>query len=298
MIRSGQFLEDMKQKRFMTRCNNFRTKGHQIKGALISLVFLIICFYPYIALSAEKKVATIIAVPPEVALLTRFIGGPVVEVLSYLDWTEDGTLVVHTKTFPKDTILIALTPKEKKIPKGISQVKYLYEFLPQGREEFDKYFFDPASLFFMASRVLIALTELDPSMYDYFQRRLAEFQSRLDSVVNVGREILSGVSMLDLSGRMEFLLKASSARVKRPSQEWFDLWEKGEGSEELVKCMERAKSQNTLVVADAWSPKIIKDEVSNLSCGILLPAPKLDDMWTSYLHDLYLALWNRFKAVP
>ena len=100
----------MKQKRFVTRCNNFRTKGHQIKGALISLVFLIICFYPYIALSAEKKVATIIAVPPEVALLTRFIGGPLLGGLSYLVLTEGGALVVPTKTFPKNNILIAFTP--------------------------------------------------------------------------------------------------------------------------------------------------------------------------------------------
>jgi hypothetical protein len=169
--------------------------------------------------------------------------------------------------------------------------------LPYDRDVFDKYFFDPATISFMSSRILVLLTEIEPSMYDYFQRRLAEFQSRLDSVIGVGREIMNGLFILDLSGRMEFLLKASGAETLRPPVNCFDDWRRGEGIVELEKYIEYAKARGGLVVVDVWSPPLIRETLSNLSCAILLPTPKVDEMWTTYLHDIYLTLWNRFKAV-
>jgi len=266
--------------------------------ALASLFFIALVFpRPASALPEGKKVAIIVAMPPEVALLVGFIGGQMVDVRSRFDWASDGTLVVRSGSFPKNAVIIALTPKEMGIPKGGYKVKYLYEFLPCERDEFDKYFFDPASLSFMASRVLAILAEMDPSMYDYFQRRLAEFQSRLDSVVSVGREILQGVPILDLTGRAQLLLKASGATITRPGPELFEMWKRGDGEAELTQLIQGAKLRNCLVVADVWSPRTVREKTLNVSCGVLLPAPKVENMWISYLHDLYLTIWNRFKAL-
>lgn len=268
------------------------------KAISMFLIFVAsICLQPGLASSEEEAVVTVVAMPPEVALLVRFIGGQMVDVHSRFDWASDGTLVVRSGSFPKNAVIIALAPEERGIPKGAYRVRYLYEFLPYGRDEFDKYFFDPASLSFMASRVLAILAEMKPSMYDYFQRRLAEFQSRLDSVVSVGREILQDVPILDLTSHTQLLLKASGAKVTRPAPELFELWKRGDGEAELTKLIQEAKLQNCLIVADVWSPSMVREKTLNVSCGVLLPAPKVDIMWTAYLHDLYLTIWNRFKAL-
>lgn len=268
-----------------------------VKKTFLVLLLLVLVFYPSGAMAVEGKIATVVVTPPEVAVLVRFVGGPVVEVHSLFDWAEDGSLTRRLRSWPKDAYLIALMPGERGIPRGEKRVKYMYDFLPYDRDVFDKYFFDPATISFMSSRLLVLLTEIEPSMYDYFQRRLAEFQSRLDSVIGVGREIMNGLFILDLSGRMEFLLKASGAETLRPPVNCFDDWRKGEGIVELEKYIEYTKARGGLVVADVWSPPLIKETLSNLSCAILLPTPKVDEMWTTYLHDIYLTLWNRFKAV-
>jgi hypothetical protein len=85
----------------------------------------------------------------------------------------------------------------------------------------------------------------------------------------------------------------------RPPVNCFDDWRRGEGIVELEKYIEYAKARGGLVVADVWSPPLIRETLSNLSlsCAILLPTPKVDEMWTTYLHEIYLTLWNRFKAV-
>ena len=81
-------------------------------------------------------------------------------------------------------------------------LRLLFDKVQVTEDELRGAFFDPAMLPFVAQEIMKAVSKIDPESYAYYQRRLAEFQSRIDSAIGVGRHMLagSGAKLLDLTG--------------------------------------------------------------------------------------------------
>ena len=147
--------------------------------------------------------------------------------------------------------------------------------------------FDPPPSF-IGQRLLQLLSEWDPGNYSLFQRRLAEFQSRLDGNLAIGRELIAGLPILDLTFLTTPWLQAASGDLLRPPEDHFETWGRGEGIDLLESWLLRAQKEKRMAVADVWTPAIVKDRLANFTRSVVFPPPSLNLEWTLYLHDLYL----------
>ncbi len=222
---------------------------------------------------------------PWLAVVARFMGGTAVQVRALATWGDQGEVVALRQKIDPDTPTLRLVCANPK--KG---TKCLYSALPIPGEKIGSLFFDPASLPFIGQRLLQLLSEWDPGNYSLFQRRLAEFQSRLDGNLAIGRELIAGLPILDLTFLTTPWLQAASGDLLRPPEDHFEAWGRGEGMELLESWLLRAQKGKRMAVADVWTPAIVKDRLANFTGSVVFPPPSLDLEWTLYLHDLYLAL--------
>ena len=105
-------------------------------------------------------------------------------------------------------------------------LRLLFDKVQVTEDELRGAFFDPAMLPFVAQEIMKAVSKIDPESYAYYQRRLAEFQSRIDSAIGVGRHMLagSGAKLLDLTGAEGVWIRSSIPGVVRPPDEVWNGW--------------------------------------------------------------------------
>lgn len=240
---------------------------------------------------------------PWLALIARFIGGVYVEVHSIKEWNEAGLQVrrIRNSGIPRDGKILAMDSREA-IELGMSGNQWiflatLYSAVPFDMDRPDYHFSDPSILPFVAQRVLNVLTRFDPGNYPFFQRRLSELQTRLDSTIFVGRQLLKGYPVHDLTGGFSRLLEAAGCSVIRPNGERWKALERGEGLDRLLPEVEESLKNRIPVVVDATSPKailaLLKGNRDVLAIG--RPAPEQDILL--YFYDQYLLLWNKLAPL-
>lgn len=243
------------------------------------LILLLFCIVPPVG-AWELAVSD-----PWLAVIARFVGGAAVQVRALATWGDQGEIVtVRQKVEADIPTLKLLCPS----PKG--KTKCLYSALPFPAEKMGSLFFDPASLPFIGQRLLQVLSEWDPVNYPLFQRRLAEFQSRLDGNLAIGRKLIAGLPILDLTLLTTPWLRAALGDLLRPPDNHFEAWERGEGMDLLESWLLRAQEEKRIIVADVWTPVMAKDRLANFPRSLIFPPPSLEVEWALYLHDLYLAL--------
>jgi hypothetical protein len=247
----------------------------------IIVIFLLILFCTVSPVEAWELAVS----DPWLAVVARFVGGTAVQVRPLATWGDQGEVMAlrqKTDTNVPTLRLVCTNPK--------NGTKCLYSALPVPGEKMGSLFFDPASLPFIGQRLLQLLSEWDPGNYSLFQRRLAEFQSRLDGNLAIGRKLIAGLPILDLTFLTTPWLQAASGDLLRPPEDHFETWRRGEGTDLLEEWLSRAQKEKRTVVADVWAPAVVKDRLANFTGSVVFPPPSLDLEWTLYLHDLYLAL--------
>ncbi len=267
------------------------------KGFLLLFLVLLLSYaHP----SAAWEVWT---TSPWLALLTRFIGGVFVTVRPIEIWNEDGVVVrrVQTKNIPKEGRIIALDTAEA-LRLGLNQndwrkLSFLYRTAPFDKSRSDFFFYDPSALPFIAQRVFTALSQFDPGNYPYYQRRLSEFQTRLDSTVLVGRRLLSGSPLIDLGGSFSPMLTAAGCRLLPVEEYLRTAWERGEEMDRLEALLEDALGRRVPVLVDTSSSKILRDSLRNNREIVFIGRPSLDQDLLLFFHDQYILLWNRLAAL-
>lgn len=230
------------------------------------------------------------ATQPWLALLGSFVGGTNVSVNSLQEWNADGDLVPvrGRRSPPKDARIIALDQEdaERAGLKGhYPNLRPLYTPFPIAASRRDAALSDPSVLPFVAQRVLIALSEWDPANYPYYQRRLAEFQARLSSSILAGQQVLRGVSVLDLSAFSGALLRAAGCKIERPDPQQAEALAKGN-----VKGLEGGE---LMVVLDSSTPKALRRALNGRPGTFFFERPPMTGDYPAFLHDQYLALWQR-----
>ncbi len=265
--------------------------------------FLFLFFLGFFLLRASSAFAwEVWTTTPWLALVSRFIGGVFVAVRPIEFWAEDGQVVrkVQNRAIPKDSRIIALDTEEAS-RLGLNQKEWmslalLYRTAPFDKKRLDYFFADPSSLPFIAQKVFTVLSHFDPANYPYYQRRLSEFQTRLDSTVIVGRRLLSGSAFIYIGGDFSGMLTAAGCSMESRDESLNTLWEQGKELDLLFALLEDALKRRIPVIVDTSSKKL-KEALRNNKEILFLGKPALDQDILLFFHDQYIFLWNRLAAL-
>jgi hypothetical protein len=238
---------------------------------------------------------------PWLSMTARFIGGVYSSVRGVQGWTEEGELR-RLGLPPEGTVILAFDPSDAKMAgvegKGRNLI-LLYERDLGGVGGLEMPFLDPATLPFVALRIMSKFSQLDPENYSYYQRRLAEFQARLDSTVLVGRQLLGSLKVLDLCWEVGRWMQAATGMTVSPPAVVKNSWAKGNDMETLILAVKEAQKQGWLILCDAWTPPRVAETAMEYGNYMILPVPSQDQDFFLYLYDLYLMVWNsvRLKGI-
>lgn len=243
------------------------------------------------ALPAAADVPAVYTTSQWLSNMARFIVGATVKVQPLSSWNADGKLVM-TKKLPAATC-VALDPVDAasfNMKDGRKGLYILYDNLPVKEVRRESLFFDPSTLPFLSQRLLVVLCKLKPENYSFYQRRLAEFQSRLDSTLEVGRSLVPDVKILDLTGAAGPWIRAAAGETVRPPDDLWLEWKKGGKLKELQGAIAEAQKRSWWIVTDVWTPEAIRSALANNNRVVTVRAPERDEDFFTYLHDIYLGL--------
>lgn len=219
------------------------------------------------ALSASAAEKTrVLTIDPMTELMFQFIGGPYVSTDSGSIWDDDGRLRNRRSIIMSGANaslpLYALDPAQylefmtagrrcKKLTIAEQRRANLHYLYPNGLKcaSAGAFYGDPANMPFTVQQIANALSELIPARYDYFQRRLGEFNARLRSVLITGRRLMKGTKVLCLSERYRLFFTAYGCIVSVPTED------------EMLRIRQISQSSN---------PKYIKSLADKLADGRLV----------------------------
>ena len=232
-------------------------------------------------------------------MITRFIGGVYVTVKPISLWNDSGKIVrkIAASAIKKDAPILALDEKEASglgLKKEARPNLYLlYGKVPFDTARMDYNMADPSILPFLAQRILTGLSSFDPGNYTYYQRRLSEFQTRLDSTVLVGRQLLRGYPVFDLTEGATLLFVAAGCRLLPENPALRTAWERGEDMEGLLREVKAAIEKKIPVVLDNGSAEPVLEALKDEKNALFLPRPDPEQDLLLFFHDRYLLFWNR-----
>jgi hypothetical protein len=247
---------------------------------------------------AAETPPAIYASLPWLAGVTRFIVGSTADVQEASSWNASGTLRIPKK-LPQGARLVALDPTDASrfgMSRGEAGLYLLYENLPIEERERGMLPFNPSVLPFLSQRLLKVLCEIKPENYSFYQRRLAEFQSRMESTVEVGRSLIGTISVLDLSGSVSPWVRAACGHAARPPRELWDAWTGDTRTSDLALAVKEAESRNWWIITDPWTPPQIKTRISASPKLISVTLPQPEQEFFDYLHAIYLEIWTAAEA--
>ena len=273
--------------------------GQRKKPRSLSLrvMTFFLCAICAIAGAAEAP-PVIYASVPWLAGVTRFIVGTTADIREASLWNASGALQIPKK-LPQGARIVALDPIDASrfgMARGEAGLYLLYENLPIEERERGMLPFNPSVLPFLSQRLLKVLCEIKPDNYSFYQRRLAEFQSRLESTVEVGRSLIGEISALDLSGSVSPWVRAACGHTVRPPRELWEAWTGNTRTPDLALAVKEAESRGWWIITDPWTPPQIKTRISASPRLISVTLPQTGWEFFDYLHAIYLEIWTAVEA--
>jgi hypothetical protein len=219
--------------------------------------------------------------------VTSFIGGDEVSVHPLLDW--EGQALLSEKNFiPPGGFVLALDQKEAdEIPLAyeLQNFRSLFRDIPVLRGKTNPMYLDPPTMSLLGQKVLITL---------------AEFESRLESTVDIGRKMLHPVGIVNFSGSYALWIRAASLQEIRPSPEKMSRILKEEGNLLLGQTLETSLEKGHVVVTDESMPLEIQEIVRQQRNGVVILLPSLLEEpgdFFLFLYEQYLAILNRHNQL-
>lgn len=266
--------------------------------AALSALLAALCAEPAWAAQQRVKIAVTSQLLREVA---SFVCGDqaVVRSLSVMDENGRERLVSRPA---RGEIIIAFDAADAarhRISAKNKNLRLLFDKVHVTEAELRGAFFDPAMLPFVAQEVMKAVSTIDPESYAYYQRRLAEFQSRIDSAIGVGRHMLagSGAKMLDLTGAEGVWIRSSISGVVRPPDEVWNGWLAGDETA-LRAALDEAARRGWLLLLDPWTPETIRAAAVAYQNRLTLAAPAGEEDIFVFFHDMLTAIAARVGEKP
>lgn len=72
--------------------------------------------------------------------------------------------------------------------------------------------------------------------------------------------------------------------------------EKGD-TRALKAALDEAQRRNWLILMDPWTPEVIRLEAVRYEYRLTLAPPSKDQDYFVFLHEIFLAIWNKTKNV-
>ena len=242
---------------------------------------------------AEAIAANFAVTSPWIGFIASFIAGDTKNVRYLSSWDSNGNVVKTSSPTPSE-IIIAIDAKDAenfRVKKN-KNLRLLYDELRMTKEQFYSACFDPAMLPFIAQSVMKIMAEEDKVRYTYFQRRLAEFQSKIESTIDSGRHLLMNTKILDITGAEGTLLRSSLSGAVRPPAAVWEGWKAGD-TKALKAALDEAQRRNWLILMDPWTPEIIRSTAILYEYRLTLPPPSKDQDYFVFLHEIFLVVWNK-----
>jgi len=267
------------------------------------MAFLLLCGTSLGISFGESEKPQIWVSNPWIAYITSFVGGEEIVVHPLSDW-EGYSLCTEHFSLPSGGVIIVLDHKEAEnipIAYELQNVRYLFDHIPSLWGKANPMYLDPPTMSLLGQKVLITLSSLFPEHYVYFQRNLAEFESRIESTVDMGRKMLQSVKVVNLSGVYAFWIKAAAFQEIRPSREKMSLLiktEEEEGGSLLIQTLETALLKGHLVITDQSMPIEFQEMIEQEKNGLVLSYPPLSEPrrdFFLFLYEQYLTIVNRYN---
>ncbi|MDO5114704.1 MAG: hypothetical protein Q4D58_01265 [Synergistaceae bacterium] len=264
---------------------------------LFLILSLLILFRRDAAEAAAAPAMRIAATSPLLCEIADFISGGRARVRALSRFGESGELLNTARPLASE-IIIAFDPEEAE-RRGLKlknkNLRLLYDKVRMTEEQRRSAFFDPAMLPFVARGIMKIISAEDQENYAYYQRRLAEFQSRIDSTMGVGRHLLSDTRLLDLTGAEGAWVRSSIEGALRPPESVWKSWLNGD-VEALNAALAEASRRGWLLLLDPWTPAPIRAAATAFPYRLTLPAPPQDTEFFIFLHDIFTMISNRVKG--
>ncbi len=247
--------------------------------------------------SAAQPQIRVAVTSPWLLEVASFIGGRQASVRSLSRWTTSGAEVPAARPRAGE-IIIAFDMREAaklKISASNKKLSVLYPKLALDEDERRAAFFDPAMLPSVAQETMKIIAGADGKNYSYYQRRLAEFQSRIDSTMGAGRHMLAGARILDLTGAQGIWVRSSVTGVVRPPDSVWKEWLNG-GSAALKAALDEAARRGWLLLLDPWTPAVIRSAAVRYPNRLTLVPPHNNIDYFVFLHDIFTQIDNKLKA--
>lgn len=269
----------------------FKRGLNKIICVLFALVMLL--SYPTSAIAVNFAVTS-----PWIGFIASFIAGDTKEVRYLSHWDPSGNVIKRTSPRSGE-IIIAVDIKDAenfRIKKNNKDLRLLYDELHMTKDQLRSAFFDPAMLPFIAQNVMKIMAAEDKDRYTYFQRRLAEFQSKIESTIDIGSHLLSEIKILDITGAEGTWLRSFITDAIRPPAAVWEGWKAGD-TKALRAALDEAGKRNWLILMDPWTPEIVRSAAVSYEYRLTLPPPTADQDYFVFLHDIFLLISNKTKNV-
>lgn len=271
-----------------------RRAGRLLFALRSALVVLIIALSAGCCGAAQIKAAV---TSPWLLEVASFIGGRHASVRSLARWTSTGSEVPAGRPRTGE-IIIAFDLREAsklKIGAKNKKLRLLYPKLMLDEDERRAAFFDPAMLPSIAQETMKIIAGADGKNYSYYQRRLAEFQSRIDSAMGAGRHQLAGARILDLTGAQGVWVRSSVSGVVRPPDAVWKEWLNGDTAA-LKAALDEAARRGWLLLLDPWTPAAVRAAAVRYPNRLTLAAPLNNIDYFVFLHDIFTQIEKKLKA--
>lgn len=185
------------------------------RGVALLLAFAVCCSSAFAAVKAEqskearKTVVTVNLSDQWLTSITAFLSGGTVQVKAARRQIPGGS---WTRAALQTGVSWVLDSVAKK---ALGKGTVLFPQLTVGAPFF---YGDPANLPFVAQKIGVQLALLQPQNSGFYQRRLAEFETRLRSTLLSGRAQLAGKKILDPGGVYAQLWRATGCDVVAGSE--------------------------------------------------------------------------------
>ncbi len=265
--------------------------------AVKKAVFILLLLINLCIMSAAAYAADFAVTSPWIGAIAAFIGGDKVHVRYLSVWNESGKVVPIGRPRSSE-IVIALDADDAakfRISRKAKNLRLLYETLPMTDVQLRSAFFDPAILPFIAQNIMKIMADDDKKRYAFYQRRLAEFQSRVESTIDIGRHLLGSAKILDVTGAQGTWIRSAVRGAVRPPQQVWNAWLSGD-SAAMKAAFDEAQKRKWLILLDPWTPEQIRSAAAAYDNRMTLAPPVSDMEYFVYLHEIFLSVWNKTKV--
>ena len=242
--------------------------------------------------------ASFAATTPWLGEIASFIGSDKVRVRNLSVWSENGNAAAVGRPRAGD-IIIAVNDADAarfRFSRKTRNLRLLYDSAPMTDLQLKSIFYDPALLPYVAQNVMKIISASDNARYSFYQRRLAEFQSRVEGAVDVGKHLLSNTKMLDLTGVTGVWVRAAVSGAVRPPKAVWQGWLDGDAAA-LKAALDEARRRKWLIVMDIWTPPSIRSVASAYENRVTIVPPSRNADYFTYLQDIYRMIWKRTQPV-